>query len=59
MQTLGKGNLSVASEMAILDLRGLCSNFNNIYLPDVLTVEGWLRETCSGSEGHVYSLASP
>lgn len=58
MQTPGKGNQPVASEMATLDLEGLCSNFNYIYLPDVLTVEGWLHGTCSGSDGHVNSLAS-
>lgn len=58
MQTVEKGNQSVASEIATLDLEGLCSNFNCIYLPDVLTVEGWFHGTCSGSDGHVYSLAS-
>jgi len=59
MQTLGNSNQPmVATEMAILNLTGLCSNFSYIYLPDVLTVQGWLHEPCSGSKGHVYSLAS-
>lgn len=42
MQTLGKSNQSVVSEMSILDLEGLCCSFNYIYLPGALTVEGWL-----------------
>lgn len=53
-KSLGKGNQSVASKMAILDLEGLCSNFISFYFPDVLAAEGQLHGTCSGSEGCVY-----
>nr|XP_031360495.1 coiled-coil domain-containing protein 42 [Lonchura striata domestica] len=34
-KSLGKGNQSVASKVAILELEGLCSAFISIYIPDV------------------------
>lgn len=53
-KSLGKGNQSVASKVAILELEGLCSDFISIYIPDVLATEGQFHGTCSGSEGRVY-----
>ncbi|CAN8208023.1 unnamed protein product [Coccothraustes coccothraustes] len=35
-KSLGKGNQSVASRVTVLDLKGLCSDFVSIYIPDVL-----------------------
>ncbi|XP_041342263.1 coiled-coil domain-containing protein 42-like [Pyrgilauda ruficollis] len=48
-KSLGKENQSVASKVAVLDLKGLCSNFISIYVPDVLTVERKVTEEDSQS----------